>query len=293
MYRIVSEENNNLRVEISDFNPRHTFLCGQCFRWDSEDGERWTGIALGQSISLSWDGNACTFYNMSKQEFMDKWVKYFDLETDYELAKNILSKKDEHLYQAVIHGSGIRLLRQDFYETLFSFLISQNNNIPRIKKIIDSLSMNFGIPLENGRYGFPGITALADATLESINTCRGGYRCRYISDTAKRLRDLPTFRDDIYKLQPEKAREVLMSLPGVGPKVADCVLLYSGIDRTAFPIDRWVKRVMETLYFKKETDEKSIRQFSREYFGELSGIAQQYLFYYAREKKIGLNVTEQ
>jgi len=289
MYQIISEDNNNLTVRIPDFDPAHTFLCGQCFRWD-RDGELWAGIACGRLLKLLFKDGTCTFFDMDKQEFTNIWVGYFDLETDYEAIKKMLSKKDEHLRNAVIHGYGIRLLRQDFYETLFSFIISQNNNIPRIKRIIDTLSKSFGKPLdESGNlFGFPDISALASASLDNLNICRGGYRCRYISETAKRLMEIPCFADEIKGLPRSEAREMLLDLPGVGPKVADCVLLYSGLDRTAFPIDRWVKRVIETLYFKKETDEKTIREFSHEYFGEFSGIAQQYLFYYAREKKIGL-----
>ncbi|MDD4297432.1 MAG: DNA glycosylase [Ruminiclostridium sp.] len=290
MYQILSEKNNNLAVKMPDFDPIHTFLCGQCFRWNQKDDGSWIGVAHGRILKMSWDGEVCTFFNMDKQEFVDIWVNYFDLDTNYDTIKKILAKKDEHLREAVVHGHGIRLLNQDFNEVLFSFLISQNNNIPRIKQIIDSLSHSFGKPLDNNMelYGFPDVFSLASASIDSLNVCRGGYRCRYISDTAKKLQGIPGFADNINRLTKEDARELLLSLPGIGPKVADCVLLYSGIDRTAFPIDRWVKRVIETLYLKKESDEKSIKDFSQDYFGDLAGIAQQYLFYYAREKKIGL-----
>lgn len=289
MYQIISEENNNLTVRIPDFDPAHTFLCGQCFRWNQEDGI-WTGIANRRLIRLSFNDGVCTFFNMDKQEFTDVWVRYFDLETDYGSIKKMLSEKDEHLRNAVIHGFGIRLLQQEFYETLFSFIISQNNNIPRIKQIIEALSKSFGKPLDidNRLFGFPDVSALASASPDKISVCRGGYRCGYISETAKKLMKQSGFIDIIRGLTRTEARELLLTLPGIGPKVADCVLLYSGLDRTAFPIDRWVKRVIEALYFKKGTDEKTIRDFSLEYFGEFSGIAQQYLFYYAREKKIGL-----
>lgn len=288
MYLILSEQDNKLIVAIPGFNPSHTFLCGQCFRWNPENNGVFAGIAHGRLLRLSWDGEVCTFYDMDKQEFTDKWVKYFDLETDYCAIKKILSSKDEHLHNAIIHGNGIHLLRQDFYETLFSFLISQNNNIPRIKQIIESISKSFGTPINsnNGHFDFPEVVRLASVSLDSLSLCRGGYRCRYISETSKKLEELPAFESEIKSIPVEKARELLLSLPGIGPKVADCVLLYSGIDRTAFPIDRWVKRVMETLYLKKESNEKEIRAFSKEYFGDLAGIAQQYLFYYAREMRI-------
>lgn len=290
MYRIISSSGSNLKVRIDDFNPAHTFLCGQCFRWNQEDEQTWAGVALGRLIRLKWDGETCTFFDMTEKEFMEKWVNYFDLNTDYGRIKKILADKDEHLRKAVTFGYGIRLLRQDLWEVLLSFIISQNNQIPRIKKIIETLSEHYGgkIPGEENRYTFPGPDAIARSTIEELNICRGGYRLSYIMYAAQRLSQSPELFDELKNTGPKKARDLLLSFTGIGEKVADCILLYSGLDRNAFPIDRWVKRVMETLYFKKETDVKTIRSFSRDYFGDLSGIAQQYLFYYARENKIGL-----
>lgn len=288
MYRIISSENNNLKVKIDDFNPVHTFLCGQCFRWNF-DGEFWTGVALGRLLRLKWDGEVCTFYDMSKEEFTEKWVDYFDLDTDYGAIKKILEKKDEYLKEAVSFGYGIHLLKQDLWEVILSFIISQNNGIPRIKKIIETICERYGekIPGENS-YAFPDPSAIAGSSLEELNICRGGYRCRYIMLTSEKISNSPDLLDEIRKLPSEEARKLLLSFTGIGEKVADCILLYSGLDRNAFPIDRWVKRVIETLYFKEETDVNTIRAFARDYFGGLSGIAQQYLFYYARENKIGL-----
>ncbi|NLM09433.1 MAG: DNA-3-methyladenine glycosylase 2 family protein [Clostridiaceae bacterium] len=290
MYRILSTANNNLHVQINDFNPFHTFLCGQCFRWNYDGEQIWTGVALGRLVRLKWDGEICIFFDMTEKEFIGKWVHYFDLDTDYSTIKEILSKKDEHLKKAVSFGYGIRLLRQDLWEVILSFIISQNNGIPRIKRIIETLSEHYGekIPGESDKYAFPAPYAIARSTLQDLNICRGGYRCRYILSAAERLSNSPFLLDEMKKLPAEKTRELLLSFTGIGEKVADCILLYSGLDRNAFPIDRWVKRVIETLYFNKETDVNTIRAFSRDYFGELSGIAQQYLFYYARENRIGL-----
>jgi N-glycosylase/DNA lyase len=290
LFRIISSQYNNLKVEISDFNPYHTFLCGQCFRWNVNEDGIWTGIISDLGVRLIWDGKTCTFLNMSKSEFIDNCVYYFDLDTDYGKIKTYLEKKDENLKKAISHGYGIRLLKQDFWETLISFLISQNNNIPRIKQIIESLCSHFGLPVKGGftQKTFPGISALANASLSDLNICRGGYRCRYISKTAAILNQTPFMLSHIQKLPPDEIRKFLLSLPGIGEKVADCILLYSGLDRSVFPIDRWVKRVIETLYFKRETDVNSIREFARDYFGDYAGIAQQYLFYYARQQKIGI-----
>ncbi len=290
MYRIVSKPGNSLKVRINDFDPAHTFLCGQCFRWNHDGGCTWSGVALGRLVRLEWDGEICTFFDMTEDEFVEKWVPYFDLDTDYGAVKKILSRKDEHLEKAVSFGYGIRLLRQDLWEVILSFIISQNNGIPRIKKIIETLSSHYGskIPGEYGKYTFPEPSSIAGSTLDDLNICRGGYRCRYIMSTAQRLMEQPSLLDELKKLPAGNARELLLSFTGIGEKVADCILLYSGLDRNAFPIDRWVKRVIETLYFEKETDVNTIRAFARNYFGEFSGIAQQYLFYYARENKIGL-----
>jgi len=254
-----------------------------------EDGA-WTGIVSDLGVKLIWDGEICTFLNISEQEFINNLVYYFDLDTDYGKIKTYLASRDENLKKAVSHGYGIRLLKQDFWETLVSFLISQNNNIPRIKKIIESLCSHFGLPVKGGftQKTFPAVSVLANTSLDDLNICRGGYRCRYISKTAAMLNQTPFVISRIQKLPPVEVRKFLLSLPGIGEKVADCILLYSGLDRSAFPIDRWVKRVIETLYFKRETDVNSIRQFARDYFGDFAGIAQQYLFYYARERRIGI-----
>lgn len=286
----MNSKTNFSRVDINDFNPVHTFTCGQCFRWDQDENGTWTGIVSGSCLRLNWKDGACFFYDIGEQEFNNRWASYFDMGTDYGAIKEELSRKDEHLRRAVSFGSGIRLLRQDLWEVLISFLISQNNGMARIKQIVHSLCLHFGKPIPGtcDCYTFPDFSSLADAPLEKLNICRGGYRCRYISAVAQIFKESLSLLDELKTLPKQKAREVLLSLPGIGEKVADCILLYSGLDRSAFPVDRWVKRVMEALYFHRETDEKSIRAFSREYFGELAGIAQQYLFYYARENRIGL-----
>lgn len=277
------------QFHLKDFDPFQTFLCGQCFRWEQEKDGLWTGIVFGRRLRLLWENGICTLYGIDRPRFMDSVRDYFDLETDYGTVKEELSRMDEHLRAAVAFGSGMRLLRQDLWEVLLSFVISQNNGIPRIKQIVEALCVLFGKPLSDGQgNSFPEPKALADASLENLNLCRGGYRCRYISEIAGKIAQAPSFLMDLKALPKPEARELLLSLPGIGQKVADCVLLYSGIDRSAFPVDRWIKRVMEELYFHRETDDDTIRKFSRETFGDLAGIAQQYLFYYARENRIGL-----
>lgn len=285
-----SDKQMLFKIPLRDFDPSQTFLCGQCFRWEQDDTGLWSGIVLGRRLRLEWKHGECTFYGVDEKQFLEDYKSYFDLDTDYTAIKKTLCQKDEHLNKAISFGGGIRLLRQDLWEVLMSFVISQNNGIPRIKQIIESLSRHFGNPVsgESDGFTFPQPEALRTASLDQLMLCKSGYRCRYISAIAGRVADIPELLSQLRCLSKENARELLLSLPGIGQKVADCVLLYSGIDRSAFPVDRWVKRVMEALYFKRETDENTIREFARDYFGDLAGIAQQYLFYYARAHKIGL-----
>ncbi len=193
--------------------------------------------------------------------------------------------------QAVRFGSGIRLLKQDISETLISFIISANNMIPRIMKTVETICSIYGeeIDLEGHIYHtFPDIGKLADTNLEELGVCRGGFRCKYIINSAAMVKGREVVLESLTGKTVREAKQELMKLPGVGPKVADCVLLFSGTHYDVFPTDVWVKRVMEELYFKREASFKEIDRFADEKFGNLKGFAQQYLFYYARENRIGV-----
>ncbi|MDF2988063.1 MAG: 3-methyladenine glycosylase/8-oxoguanine glycosylase, partial [Eubacterium sp.] len=222
-------------------------------------------------------------------DFKDTWYEYFDLGTDYSQIKAVL-EKDSIMKEAIKTGYGIRLLRQDFWEMLISFIISANNMIPRIMKIVDTLSVMKGkcIDSEVCCYSFPEVDALAAATLEEINECRAGFRCKYIHKTSQLIKSGAITKEKLMELDTDAARKELMTLPGVGAKVADCILLFSGLKFDVFPTDVWVKRVMEELYLKKESGLKEIQLYAGERFGELTGYAQQYLFYHARLNKIGM-----
>jgi len=192
--------------------------------------------------------------------------------------------------EAIAYGHGIRILKQDFYETLISFIISANNGIPRIMSTVEVIAQNYGDRVfmnDKTYYTFPDIKKLADSTVEELWVCKGGFRCRYIINSATMISSKEVDFKHISEISTNKAQEELMKLPGIGPKVADCILLYSGTKQDVFPTDVWVKRVMEELYFKREASFKEIQKFAREKFGDNCGIAQQYLFYYARENKIG------
>jgi N-glycosylase/DNA lyase len=288
-YRI-NETDEGVEIEnIRDFNLQHTFECGQCFRWIKQKQGSYTGVANGKVVNISGEGERLRILNTTLKEFKDFWFEYFDLGRDYGEIKRQLSK-DPILKEAVKFGHGIRLLRQDIWETLISFIISANNRIPMIMRCVDKLSQRFGKKLifnDEEYYSFPDVEQLKDATLENIELCRAGFRCRYILGTSGLIAHGEVKLEKLKEMSTPDARKELIKLPGVGAKVADCVLLYSGTKYDVFPTDVWVKRVMEELYLKKEASFGEIQQFAAQHFGDLAGFAQQYLFFYTRENRIG------
>lgn len=289
----MKELHNGIEITgVRDFNPIHTFECGQCFRWHKEADGSFTGVVREKAVNISYypDELCLVIRNSSLEDFKNIWFDYFDLGRDYGVIKKAVAI-DDIMQRAVSFGSGIRLLRQEPWEALISFILSSNNRIPRIMKIIEKLSEMYGNELEyDGKkyYGFPTAANLAAGSPEQIQECRAGYRCRYISQTAASVASGEFDLQELKLLDTPEAKKYLMQLSGVGGKVADCVLLYSGTKQDVFPADVWVKRVMQELYFRREASIHEIHQFASDKFGEFSGIAQQYLFYYAREQKIGI-----
>lgn len=283
--------NQNYVIENQEsFELEDIFECGQCFRWNKEDDGSYTGVAKDSVINVKKDGNKVIFSGNSKGDFKKLIRDYFDLDTNYDELKEKLSKIDENLKIATKFGSGIRILRQDLWETIISFIISANNNIPRIKKIIERLSFNYGEKIEwNGKdyYTFPTPESLSKASVEDLRNCGLGFRNVRIYNTTRKIL---TKEFDLNKFQnletTEEMREKLLELDGVGPKVADCILLFSLKRLDVFPIDVWVRRVMNELYIHNENEEKvnkkDIEKLAREKFLGYQGLAQQYLFYYRR-----------
>lgn len=289
-YKITGGKNRVIVENVNDFNPLHIFECGQCFRWLSQPDGSYTGVAKGRAINVSYNDGKLELYNTSIEEFKTLWFDYFDFGRDYSLVKEKVMK-DEVMKEAVSFGSGIRLLKQDIWETLISFIISANNRIPMIMKTVNAISEAYGKEIEMDEkkyYAFPGFGELSRSTIGKLELCRGGFRCKYILGTSKMIDEGEMNLDRLASMDTKDAREYLKRFPGVGPKVADCTLLYSGTKYDVFPTDVWVKRLMEELYFKRETGFAEIQSFARDYFGEYAGFAQQYLFYYARENKIGV-----
>ena len=274
------------------FIPKHIFECGQCFRWNEEQDGSYTGVIKQGVLNVRQSGEETIFTGMVDGNIKDVVIQYFDLKRNYDEIKNELSKVDKYLQTSIQYGSGIRILNQDLWETIISFIISANNNIPRIKKIIERMSEKYGKEImwnEKKYYMFPTPEELKSATVEDFRNLGLGFRDKRIYETTHSVLNGDINLDD---LQKEKdtliIREKLLELSGVGPKVADCILLFSTLKRfDVFPIDVWVRRVMNELYIKN-TDEnkvskKEIMDLAKNKFGNLEGMAQQYLFYWKRE----------
>ncbi|WZL73797.1 DNA glycosylase [Clostridiaceae bacterium 35-E11] len=290
-YKII-EQNGKVIVEnLQDFELPHIFECGQCFRWNKEEDGSYTGVAKGRIMNVQKKGEQIIFDHTTKDDFIHIWKKYFDLDRDYDAIKEQLSQNDAVMKKAVTHGYGIRILNQDVWETLISFIISSNKGIQMIKRSIESLSERYGtfLGVYRGRkyYDFPTPEALLNKSIEEIRKSHMGYRAKYIVDTAAVVAEKQINLYNLKNLSTEDARTQLIRLSGVGPKVSDCILLFSVEKTDAFPIDVWVKRVMEYFYVPEGTGLKEIQHFAQNKFKGYAGFAQQYLFYYARELGIG------
>lgn len=286
--KIVEEDKKLVLTEVCDFNPVHTFMCGQCFRWDQEN-DGFLGIAKGKAVFVkSISDTQVEIYNATKADFDEIWQDYFDFSTDYGKIKKALSG-DDNLKKAIEFGSGIRILNQDPFECLISFIISTQNSIPRIKKIIAKMSELFGEEITyNGKkyYAFPTCDTLCKLSEGDLAPLKVGYRASYILDAAKKVKSGEVDIYNLYKLDTLSARNELLKIKGVGPKVADCILLFSLKKHEAFPIDVWIGRIMRMLYLDENASMKDILKYSSENFSSFAGFAQQYLFYYARENKL-------
>ena len=288
----IYEKDNMVILEgVSDFDPKHIFECGQCFRWHKQEDESYTGVAKGRVINVSRQGDIVRIKNTNLEEFNTIWYDYFDFGTNYTDIKNNLKSMDEYLDKATDFGWGIRILQQDGWEMLISFIISSNNRIPMIQRAIENLSRNFGkyIGKYEGKdyYAFPTPEELNKATIEEIRACQTGFRDKYIKSTTENVinnnEDVLSYRN----LETEECLKELLKFNGVGPKVGDCIALFGMQKYDTFPVDVWVKRVMQEFYVEDDMSLPKIRKFAIDKFGDLSGFAQQYLFYYARELGIG------
>lgn len=258
------------------FKSEDVFECGQCFRWNCDSDGVYTGIS---------DGRVCRVTNreiICDDKDNDFWSEYFSLTTDYNKICNDLMAVDDKLAPCIDFGGGIRILKQDVWETIVSFIISANNNIPRIKKIVEGLCKLFGEEIhQDGEvfYAFPKPERLALATVEDLAPLKAGYRDKYIIDAANKVASGEVMLDHLSDLSDEDLKRELMKINGVGGKVADCIMLFSLGRFSIFPVDVWIRRIITEVY---GVEDKQIQQYVKEKYGDLAGYAQQYLYYYYR-----------
>ena len=271
---------------IKDFNVTHIFECGQCFRWNKVD-EVYLGIVKNNVLTVKQEGNTVTFEGECNEDIKELVTQYFDLDTDYTKIKEKLAKIDDNMKTSINYGEGIRILNQDLWECI----ISANNNIPRIKKIIERISEAYGKKIiwnGNTYYAFPTPQELSQASVQDLRNLGLGFRDQRVYDTTRLILSKEVDLEELQKeTSSEIIREKLLELPGAGPKVADCIMLFSLKKFEVFPIDVWVRRVMNELYIKNEDETKvsknEIKKIATEKYANLAGIAQQYLFYWKRE----------
>ncbi len=277
---------------VDSFEPKDIFDCGQCFRWNEQEDGSYTGVFGENVLNVKKENDVITFRGLCKNDIKKTVEDYFDLSRNYQEIKEKLSQIDENMEQSIEYGKGIRILNQDLWETIISFIISANNNIPRIKGIIERLSKVYGRELDwHGKkyYTFPTAEELKDVSVQEYRNLGLGFRDIRLYETTKMILEKKIDLEEMHQNKnTEEVRNELLTLSGVGPKVADCILLFSDLKRfDVFPIDVWVRRVMNDLYIKNEDEtkvsKKQIAKLAKEKFGELEGIAQQYLFYWRRE----------
>ncbi|MGN0664175.1 MAG: DNA-3-methyladenine glycosylase family protein [Negativibacillus sp.] len=257
--------------DLKDFSLLETLDCGQCFRWMPDKNGIWQGIAMGHYLRIRQLGETdFLFMDTNMEQFKQIWEPYFDLNVDYGAIKTALAA-DPVMAQATQYAPGLRILRQDGWEALCTFIISQNNNIKRIRGIVERLCQCFGEPIEGG-YDFPTPQRLAEASLKDLAPLRSGFRAKYLLDAARKVAGGQVDLSRVPQLSYEEAQNYLQQIKGVGPKVADCALLFGFYRMEAFPMDVWMKRAMKSLY--PEGLPEAVQPYR--------GIAQQYLFHYAR-----------
>lgn len=292
----------------NSFELKDIFECGQCFRWNEQEDGSYIGVIKNGVIQVKKEKKICKEMNGEKEinktkeiititgkcdgNFKEIVEEYFDLNRDYEKIKRQLENIDEYLKTSIEYGKGIRILNQDLWETIISFIISANNNIPRIKGIIERISQKYGNEIEWNEkkyYTFPTPEQLKYVTVQEFRNLGLGFRDIRLYETTQMILNKEVDLENLRKNpNTQEVRNELLKLSGVGPKVADCILLFSDLKRfDVFPIDVWVRRVMNDLYIKESDESKvsktKIEKLAEEKFGDLKGLAQQYLFYWRRE----------
>lgn len=275
-------------LNIENFDPKHIFECGQCFRWKLEEDNSYTIVANKKVLNVSLQNKKIILKNTNIEDVNNIWIDYFDLNRNYTNLKQKLGKMDDNLKEAVLFGSGIRILNQNSWEMLISFIISSNNRIPMIKKAINNICKNYGEFIQTYKgedyYSFPSVEQINKASIQNLRDCKTGFRDKYIKETTQKILDENIDLLEIEKMDSKNCHNELIKFKGVGDKVADCIALFGMKKYDSFPVDTWVKKIMIKFYnMDEKMSLKKMRQYGQDLFGEDAGFAQQYLFYYMRE----------
>lgn len=288
---------NVIVSELDHFNLEQTMECGQCFHFVKLANQEYGLTAFGRLLHVQQKQDTLIFYHTTMETFESVWKKYFDLETDYKQIQDTLLLDDDHLLEAITSMNGVRILKQDFFETLLSFIISQNKQIPHIKKIVADISLKYGTYLGTLQdipfYAFPTPEQMRTVSEAQLRECKTGFRAPYICDAVRMVNEKQIRQMDLLYADKQTCEQMLTKIKGVGVKVANCVMLFSLDKMDAFPVDVWIKRIMEVIYFEGEkTPNAVIAQYAKDHFKEYGGYAQQYLFYYGKTIKMGVGSSE-
>lgn len=281
--------NPDLELRVKCFNLKYTLECGQCFRWKCVGDNEYIGVIQDRVIRIKQKEDKLLIWSNKKEELEQVVKYYFDLQTDYSSIEERIAKIDNNIAKSLEFSSGIRILNQPLFETIISYIISANNNIKRISRSVGEISKMFGREVEfegEKYYLFPTLEEIKNITMDDLLSAGTGFRARYIKHDIEYFLEQPEFLTKLASLDTAQATKQLSTLMGVGPKVADCILLFSLKKGEVFPVDVWVKRIMEKLYFKENTSLKNIKEYANEKFGEYGGIIQQHLFHNVREGNI-------
>lgn len=276
----------DLKLKVDHFNLKYTLECGQCFRWEKINENEYVGVIKDRVVRLKQVEDKLYVWSNVKNNLEEIIKEYLDLDRDYGIVEDKISKIDENINKAVQYSSGIHILNQAPFETIISYIISANNNIKRITRSVNEISKRYGKKVEfEGKtyYLFPTIDEIKSITIDDLLASGTGFRARYIMHDIEFFVSNPCFIQSINSLDTLDAKKELEKLMGIGPKVADCILLFSYKRGDVFPVDVWIKRIMERLYFDKSVNIKEITKYAKDNFGDYSGIVQQHLFQNVRE----------
>ena len=272
-------------IDNVDINLEDTITCGQCFRFKKNDDDSFTLVLDDRVILIKQDGNKLLVESNNYDNLENKIINYFDLNTDYDEINKYLLKKDKTLKDAIENSKGFKILKQNPFEMLISYIISQNNNVKRIMNSVEKLSRKYGKKVtfkENDYYLFPTYEELKNIKIENLNDIGLGFRDKYIMSALNLINNKTINLDNINGMDTVKSLEYLEFIKGVGPKVASCILLFAYSKYDVFPVDTWVIHSIEKLYKDVIPTQKEIIKFSKEKYGKYSGIALQYLYHYMR-----------